>query len=153
MVPLKLAVLVGFICSSGIMFPVVAQSVCTPLNLVGSKHGLHIDKKTISAPTTGSSITNWNSEFEIPGGKSFPRYVATIKTSQKGSYDLKMALAYPDGNAKTYVEKTGHRMSINGTYKMTALPDPKAQPYRVRVLTGGKKVQGKVVKIQVDACT
>jgi len=153
MLSLKVLVLAGFICTAGIMLPVVAQSVCTPLNLVGSKHGLHIDKKKLSGETSSSSPTNWNSEFEIPGGKSFPRYVATVKTSQKGSYDLKMALSYPDGNSKTYFEKMGQSMKANGIMTMTALPDPKAQPYRVSVLTGGKKVQGKVVSIQVNSCT
>jgi len=130
--------------------PMAANAKCVSLQVVGS--GLYVVNKAISAPALGISGNNWNTDFLVPG-RSYRRYIATVKTDKNGQYDLKLILKYADGTSKTYFEQPGRPMGVNETFTMTAKPPKGSKPYQVNVLTGGTTVLGNVITQRVRACT
>jgi hypothetical protein len=123
--------------------------VCTPLKVVEGS-GTTVQKK-VSIPGTPTSRSNWNTDFMVPGGQSFRRYVATMLPLNGGEYNIQMSLKYPNNTAdRIYNQKK----SLRDSQTLTIVGSPRldANPYQVNLSIGGIPVVGNAYKLSVSGC-
>lgn len=135
--------------------PAQADS-CVPLRVVGGE-GTQV-RKEVSVPGTIGSRSNWNTDFEVPGGTYFSRYQVNIWSVKDNDYDVKVFLKYSDDTAdNSYdrsnfpipsVEKTGGQPSL----KISAQPRRGEQPFQVNALVGGTNAVGSNYTVAAYGC-
>ncbi len=142
--------------------PVLAET-CTPLEVVGAAEGATEGarlnrsattvKKSISPTGTFVTANNWNTDFAIPSGTEFTRYVATITPDSDGQYDIQLNLKYSDQTAVKAYNQSAKSLGKGKTYTFDAKPRGlKDQPYQVNVYFGGPVSTGKSYTLKVGAC-
>lgn len=144
---LKSAVVFGAIV--GIALPANAE-VCTRLGVVEGKGTVTIQKK-VSVPGTPTSRSNWNTDFAVPGGTRFTRYVATIVPINGGKYKLQMNLKYSNKTADKVYDKTVE-VRDRQTITMSGSPRLNASPYQVNISVGGVEAVGNSYTASVSGC-
>ncbi|MBD2021327.1 hypothetical protein H6F43_14190 [Leptolyngbya sp. FACHB-36] len=141
----KLVVIGAVVCTG---LPVNAQ-VCTPLRVVEGT-GTQVQKK-VSVPGTPTSRSNWNTDFAVPSGRSFSRYVATIRPANTGQYDVQMFLKYPNNTAdKVFDQRASYRE--RNSYTIPGSPRLNANPYQINVFVGGVGAVGNTYTLSVAGC-
>lgn len=151
------ATVLGILASSlSLNLPVRAET-CTPIALVGGT-GSEITK-TVAQPTIpgpfGVKITrnNWNTDWAIPGGAVFRRYVATVTSSDGGTFDIMMFLKYSDQtedeffNSRRVELAAGKPLTIEGTPR-----SDKEQPFQVNLFVNGVASIGETYTASVVGC-
>ncbi|MFM8293707.1 MAG: hypothetical protein ACKN9E_04070 [Microcystaceae cyanobacterium] len=150
------AVLLGM---SGILFSVQLPShaeTCMPLSLVGGE-GSEVTK-TVSGPTLpgpfGIKIkrNNWNTDWAVPGGRKFRRFVATIVAENGGTFDIRMFLKYSDQTAEEFFNQNGKRLKANQPLTIEATPRPEDNPFQVNVFVNGLPAIGQTYRAEVVGC-
>lgn len=135
--------------------PVRAET-CTPITLVGGE-GSEVTK-TVAQPTIpgpfGLKITrnNWNTDWAVPGGVVFRRYIATITSRDGGSFDIAMFLKYSDQTADEFFNTRGVELPGGKPLTIEATPRPEDQPYQVNIFVNGLASMGKTYTASVVAC-
>ncbi|NER28075.1 MAG: hypothetical protein F6J89_10685 [Symploca sp. SIO1C4] len=138
---------------------VKAQPNCTPLNVVGGE-GTEV-KKTSSPPTIpvplpgpfSTSIRhNWNTDWAVPGGQVFQKFVVTIVPHETGNYNIEVYLKYPDETADEIYDQNDVPLSVNQPLTLTAEPRSKMQPYQVNIEVGGLNAVDDTYTASVVGC-
>ncbi|MBR8831799.1 MAG: hypothetical protein N5P05_002338 [Chroococcopsis gigantea SAG 12.99] len=136
--------------------PLKAQT-CTPLSLVGGE-GNQVTK-TVSQPTIpgplGVKITrnNWNTDWAVPGGKVFRRYVATITAVDGGTFDIRVFLKYSDQSADEIFNQNETELVIGRPLTVEGTPrSAKEQPFGVNIFVNGLASIGRTYTASVKAC-
>lgn len=144
---LKKAVVVGAIV--GMALPANAE-VCTRLGVVEGKGAQTVQKK-VSVPGTPTSRSNWNTDFAVPSGTRFTRYVATIVPINGGKYRIQLNLKYPNKTADTVYDKTVE-VRDRQTLTLSGSPRLNASPYQVNLSVGGVEAVGNSYTATVSGC-
>lgn len=132
--------------------PVIAQTSCTPLNVIGGKGGTEV-KKTISPPGLLVSRNNWNTDFAVPGGVNFSKYTVTIVADDTADYNIEVYLKYSDKTSEQVYKnkavplKKGEPLIVSGTPGSSS-----KQPYQVNIQVGGGTKLGKTYTASVVGC-
>lgn len=146
MIWLGTAIVIGAIVATGL--PVSAQT-CTPLRVVEGA-GTQVQKK-VSIPGTPTSRSNWNTDFAIPGGRGFSRYVATIVPVNGGNYTIQMFLKYPNKTSDKAYDNTV-TLRDNQSLQISGSPRLNADPYQINLSVGGVPVVGNTYRVSVVGC-
>jgi hypothetical protein len=128
--------------------PVQAQS-CTPLRVVEGT-GTQVEK-TVSLPGTLTTRSNWNTDFSVPNGRSFRRYVATFTPRNSGNYTVQMSLKYANNTSGEVYDQTA-TFEQGRSYTISGAPRLNATPYQVNVSVGGVPVTGNTYILSVAGC-
>jgi hypothetical protein len=135
--------------------PVRAET-CIPIPLVGGQ-GNEVTK-TVAQPTIpgpfGIKITrnNWNTDWAVPGGVLFSRYIATITSRDGGSFDIRLFLKYSDQTADEFFNERGLKLTVGKPLTIEATPRPDNQPYQVNLFVNGLASIGQTYTASVVAC-
>ena len=120
---------------------------CYPLRVVGAQ-GTQIEKK-VSAPGTLFSRSNWNTDFVVPSGPSFSRFVATVLPKNGGEYKLQMTLKYSNNSGDQVYNQTA-TLAEKKPFTISGATRNNATPYQVNVSVGGLAATGN--SYTVSAC-
>lgn len=147
--------ILGILAGFGLNLPVQAET-CTPIPLVGGQ-GSEVTK-TVSQPTIpgpfGVKITrnNWNTDWAVPGGQNFRRFIVTITSNDGGPFDVKMFLKYSDQTADEFYNNSAIQIPPNKPLKIEGTPRPDNQPYQVNLFVDGIPAMGKTYTASVVGC-
>ncbi|PSF39059.1 hypothetical protein C7H19_03125 [Aphanothece hegewaldii CCALA 016] len=139
----------------GLNLPVRAET-CTPLTLVGGR-GSEITK-TVAQPTIpgpfGIKITrnNWNTDWAVPGGILFNRYVATMTSADGGTFDIILYLKYSDQTEDEFFNSRRLELAAGKPLIIEATPRPEEQPFHVNLFVNGVASIGETYTASVVAC-
>ncbi|AFZ54471.1 hypothetical protein [Cyanobacterium aponinum] len=141
-----------FFCS--LIVPIRAET-CKPLPLVGGE-GSTVTK-TVSQPTIPTRFgnitnSNWNTDWAVPGGESFKRYVVTVTSKDDNSFDIRMYLKYSDQTADEFFNEEGYTVNPDQPLKVSANPRKSTQPYQVNLFVNGVASFGKTYTATVMGC-
>jgi hypothetical protein len=135
----------------------VKAQTCVPIPLVGGE-GNQITK-TVSQPTIpgplGVKITrnNWNTDWAVPGGKSFRRFVATINAPNDGSFEIRMFLKYSDQTADEVFNQNSQQLVSGRPLTIEATPrSAREQPFVVNIFVNGIAAIGRTYTASVVGC-
>jgi hypothetical protein len=138
-----------------VQLPTQAET-CTPLSLVGGQ-GSEVTK-IVSGPTIPGPFgikvkrNNWNTDWAVPGGRKFQRFVATIVSENGGSFDIRMFLKYSDQTAEEFFNQNGKRLEPGTPLKIEATPRPEDNPFQVNVFVNGLPAIGQTYRASVVGC-
>lgn len=128
--------------------PAIAQN-CRPLGVVGGI-GTSVTK-TVSPPATLWTRNNWNTDFEVPGGARFNRYVVRMTAQTGAAFPTKIFLKYSNNTADNFLNKTVP-LNPGQSIAFPATPRPANDPFQVNVFVGGIEVTGQVYMLSVEGC-
>jgi hypothetical protein len=128
---------------------VVEARTCTPLQVVGGS-GTQVEKK-ITPGGTLLTNDNWNTDFAVPSGANFNRYVAAITPKDNANYSIKLFLKYSNNTVDKFYDQTaplkkGKLLLISGE------PRARESPYQINVLVGGLEAIGTEYSLTVSGC-
>ncbi len=122
---------------------------CVPLQVVGGS-GTQVEKK-ITPGGTLLTNDNWNTDFAVPSGTNFNRYVAAITPKDNANYSIKFFLKYSNNTVDKYYDQTsalkkGKLLLISGE------PRARESPYQINILVGGLEAIGTEYSLTVSGC-
>ena len=137
---MKLTSITGLLSLSAVLLsshlPAAAQN-CRPLSLLGGE-GSEVTK-TVSQPTVpgpfGVTITrnNWNTDWAVPGGRSFQRFIVTVSVPRAASFDIRLFLKYSDQTNEEFFNTNGVRIEPDKPLTITATVRANDQPFLVNL--------------------
>jgi hypothetical protein len=128
----------------------VNAEVCRDLNVVGGS-GTKVTKR-VSPPGTLFTQNNWNTDFAVPGGIVFSRYVATIMPKNDANFDLKLFLKYSDRTSSEFYNKLGVPVRVGKPITLVGEPRSASEPFQINVFVGGNSAIGNTYTVSVKAC-
>jgi hypothetical protein len=136
----------------GLSFASSAQAeTCAALNVIGGT-GTEV-KKTVSPVSTLVSNNNWNTDFAIPSGSTFNRYVATIVPENNANYDVKLILKYSDNSSSGAYRKDNVAVKVGQPLRLVGTPRANSDPFQVNVFVGGINAIGNTYTVSVLGCS
>jgi hypothetical protein len=146
---IKLIGVVSLVLSLSLASTVQAET-CTALKIIGAE-GVKV-KKTVSPISTLVTNNNWNTDFAVPGGRSFNRYVATIVPENNANYDVKLNLKYSDKSSAEVYKQDNAAVKVGVPLNMVGAPRAQSEPYQVNVFVGGISAIGNTYTVSVAGC-
>ncbi|MFN5514767.1 MAG: hypothetical protein ACK5CA_08455 [Cyanobacteriota bacterium] len=138
-----------------VQLPTQAET-CAPLSLLGGQ-GSEVTK-TVSGPTIPAPFgikikrNNWNTDWAVPGGRKFKKFVATIVSEDGGSFDIRMFLKYSDQTNEEFFNQNSQRLEPGQPLNIEAAPRPEDNPFLVNVFVNGLPAIGQTYRASVVAC-
>ncbi len=129
--------------------PIQAET-CRGLKVIGGE-GTSV-RKTVSPISTLITRNNWNTDFAVPGGRAFNRYVVTILPENNANYDIKLNFKYSDNTAIEFFNQNNVAVRAKKPFKITAEPPTQSDPFQVNVFVGGISAIGNTYTVSVLAC-
>ncbi len=133
--------------------------ICTPLEAIGGTGT--VQTKTVSPPGVPfipfvpfvSWTNNWNTDFAVPGGKIFRRFVVKITPRSNATYGVEVNLKYSNGTYDQAYKQT-IQLVAGSTLELSGVPRPDDLPYQVNVLVGGMEggASGSTYDLGVFGC-
>jgi hypothetical protein len=128
----------------------VKAQTCVPLKVIGG-NGTKV-KKTVSPLSTLVTNNNWNTDFAVPGGRSFNRYVATIVPENNANYDVKLNLKYSDNTSNESDRQDNIAVKARQPLRLEGIPRSQSEPFQVNVFVGGNSATGNTYTLSVSGC-
>lgn len=136
----------GAMCLLGL--PAQAQT-CTALRTVDGP-GTQVQKK-VSPPPAGVTRSNWNTDFAVPSGVRYSRYVATIVPQNQAEYQVQLNLKYADDSSSKVYDRAVS-LPRGRAFTIAGAPRVDANPYQVNVVVGGIRAVGNTYTVSVAGC-
>lgn len=123
---------------------------CDPLAVVEGS-GTQVSK-TVSPPGTFLTDNNWNTDFIVPQGSAYSRYVAKITPQSSGDFTIKMFLKYRDDTADKAYDRSAVPLGEGETTYVEGAVRTGAQPYQINLVVGGIAASGESYTASVMGC-
>ncbi|MBE9202921.1 hypothetical protein IQ218_04965 [Synechocystis salina LEGE 06099] len=133
---------------------------CVPIPLVGGQG--NTVTKTVAVPTIpagplgmlGVNITrnNWNTDWAVPGGTVFKKFVMTVTSAESNPFDIRMFLKYSDQTAAELFNQQGFVFKPNTPLEIVGNATPEDQPYQVNLFVNGLDSLGKTYTATLVGC-
>lgn len=156
--PLTLA-MAGIALSLGLATPGHGET-CVPIPLVGGQ-GNSVTK-TVAVPTIpagplgmlGINITrnNWNTDWAVPGGTVFKKFVMTVTSAESTPFDIRMFLKYSDQTASEIFNQQAFVFKPNTPLEIVGNATPEEQSYQVNLFVNGLDSLGKTYTATLVGC-
>ena len=110
-------------------------------------------RKTVSSSgVTPGFRNNWDTDFVVPGGTRFTRYIATITSETPENYNIIINFRFPDNTASQVFRRDGVRLVGGVPFQIIGDPPPAArQPFQINTNVSGR--QGATYRISVSGCS
>ncbi len=160
LVVVLIALLLGAIATGNnpIDAPVSADEKCQAFEVVGGNGTTQT--KTVTPPSVPfvpfvpfvSFSNNWNTDFAVPGGRTFKRYLVTIKPESNVTYGIELNLKYSNNTFDQFY-KQNTDIKAGETLRISATPRSSSEPYQVNALIGGvENASGTTYQLTVYGC-
>jgi hypothetical protein len=148
----KAITLITPITTLGIFLSTVSAAnarTCVPLKVVGGS-GTQVEKK-ITPGGTLLTNDNWNTDFAVPSGNNFNRYVAAITPKDTANYSIKFFLKYSNNTVDKYYDQTS-QLKKGKLLLVSGEPRARESPYQINILVGGLEAIGTEYSLTVSGC-
>jgi hypothetical protein len=110
-------------------------------------------QKTISASgVTPGFRNNWDTDFIVPGGTRFTRYIATITSVTPENFNIIVNFRFPDKTASQVFRRDGVRLVGGVPFQIIGDPPTGArQPFQINMNVSGR--QGTSYRLSVSGCS
>jgi len=130
---------------------VQAAETCTALKPVGS-NSFEVRKTISSSGVTPGVRNNWDTDFLVPPGTRFIRYVGTITSETPENYNIIVNFKFNDGRAQQVFRRDGVRLVGGVPFQIIGEPPAGAnQPIQINMNISGR--QGATYRVSVTGCS
>jgi hypothetical protein len=131
--------------------PVNAAETCVSFKpLEGSQYEV---RKTISSPGVTPGVrNNWDTDFIVPGGTRFIRYITTITSELPANYNVIINFRHSNNTSEQVFRRDG--LSLVGGIPFQIVIEPPAsgrQPFQINTNISGR--QGTTYRVSVSGCS
>lgn len=145
------AVLLGASMPFGTHLVARAAETCQAFQAMGSS-GFEVRKTVSSTGVTPGVRNNWDTDFVVPPGTRFTRYIATITSETPENYNIIFNFRYANQTARQVFRRDGVRLV--GGVPFQVIGDPPAganQPVQINTNISGR--QGATYRVGVSGCS
>ncbi len=131
--------------------PAQADETCVAFRPMGSQ--TYEVRKTVSATgVTPGFRNNWDTDFVVPPGTRFTRYIATITSDTPENYNIIFNFRFADNTARQVFRRDGVRLVGGVPFQIIGEPPPGAkQPIQINTNISGR--QGATYRVSVSGCS
>lgn len=139
----------------GLSIPLVSHSRanaaerCISFRPIGAS-GYEVRKTVSSAGVTPGVRNNWDTDFVVPGGVRFTRYIATITSELPANYNIIQNFKYGDRTSRQVFRRDDARLVGGVPFQVQVVPSGR-QPFQVNMNISGR--QGSVYRVRASGCT
>ncbi|MEO0867704.1 MAG: hypothetical protein AAFY17_04490, partial [Cyanobacteria bacterium J06642_11] len=117
-----------------------------PLPLVGGE-GSEVEKTPrnpplpVPGPIPGLRIRdNFNTDWEIPGGTAYEKFIVVVVPEESDDYDVEMSLKYGDDSRDRIYNEGDIELTAGDPIVVVVEPRPSLHPYQVNVRVGDESI-------------
>lgn len=144
-----LIVLLGVSIPLGIQSRANAAERCISFKPIGAS-GYEVRKAVSSTGVTPGVRNNWDTDFVVPGGRRFTRYIATITSELPENYNIIQNFKYGDRTSRQVFRRDGARLVGGVPFQVQVVPSGR-QPFQVNMNISGR--QRSVYRVRASGCT
>lgn len=130
---------------------VKAAETCVSFRALGSP-GYEVRKTVSSSGVTPGVRNNWDTDFIVPGGTNFTRYITTITSEVPANYNIIINFRHSDKTSEQVFRRDG--AALVGGLPFQIVIDPPAssrQPFQINTNISGR--QGSTYRVSVSGCS
>lgn len=128
-----------------------ANETCTAFQPLGSQT-YEVRKSVSSTGVTPGVRNNWDTDFVVPPGTRFTRYIATITSETPENYNIIINFRFADNTARQVFRQDGVRLVGGVPFQIIGEPPTGArQPIQINANVSGR--QGATYRISVSGCS
>uniref|UniRef100_A0A832H2S9 Uncharacterized protein n=1 Tax=Oscillatoriales cyanobacterium SpSt-402 TaxID=2282168 RepID=A0A832H2S9_9CYAN len=147
----SLSVLIGMSVPFSVHSLVQAAETCQPFQPLGGS-GFEVRKSVSSTGVTPGVRNNWDTDFVVPPGTRFTRYIATITSETPENYNIIINFRYANQTARQVFRRDGVRLVGGVPFQIIGDPPPGAnQPVQINTNISGR--QGATYRVSVSGCS
>jgi hypothetical protein len=128
-----------------------ASEDCIAFRPIGSNN--YVVRKSVSSTGVTPGVrNNWDTDFVVPGGQRFVRYIATITSETPDNYTIISNFKFPDNTTAQVFRRDGVRLVGGVPFQIVGDPPASArQPFQINMNVSGR--QGATYRLSVSGCT
>lgn len=117
-----------------------------------SGSGYEVRKSVSSTGVTPGVRNNWDTDFVVPPGTRFTRYIATITSQTPENYNIIINFRFADNTAQQVFRRDGVRLVGGVPFQIIGEPPTAArQPIQINMNISGR--QAATYRVGVSGCT
>ncbi|MDX2240880.1 MAG: hypothetical protein NW224_09370 [Leptolyngbyaceae cyanobacterium bins.302] len=146
-----LALVAGISSPLSTQFQAKADETCIAFRPLSS-NSYEVRKSVSSTGVTPGIRNNWDTDFIVPGGTRFTRYIATITSETPENYNVIINFRFPDKTARQVFRRDGLRLVGGVPFQIIGDPPTSSvQPFQINVNVSGR--QGATYRLGVSGCS
>ncbi len=146
-----LAVVTGVAMPYGAQWSAQASETCVAFRPMNS-NTYEVRKTVSSTGVTPGFRNNWDTDFIVPGGTRFTRYIATITSETPENYNITINFRFPDKTTSQVFRRDGVRLVGGVPFQIIGEPPSSArQPFQINTNIRGR--QGATYRVSVSGCS
>ncbi|MDX2228159.1 MAG: hypothetical protein NW220_00885 [Leptolyngbyaceae cyanobacterium bins.349] len=131
--------------------PVQADETCVAFRPLGS-NTYEVRKSVSSTGVTPGTRNNWDTDFVVPPGTRFTRYIATVTSETPENYNIIINFRFADNTARQVFRRDGVRLVGGVPFQIIGEPPTGAnQPVQINTNISGR--QGATYRVSVSGCS
>ena len=128
-----------------------AAETCIPFQPLGGT-GYEVRKSVSSTGVTPGVRNNWDTDFVVPPGTRFVRYIATITSETPENYNIIINFRFADLTSQQVFRRDGARLVGGVPFQIIGEPSSVSrQPIQINTNIRGR--QGATYRVSVSGCT
>ncbi len=141
----------------GASIPIAAQPLvnaaetCRAFQPLGGS-GYEVRKSVSSTGVTPGVRNNWDTDFVVPPGTRFTRYIATITSETPENYNIIINFRFADNTARQVFRRDGARLVGGVPFQIIGEP-PSASRQPIQINTNISGRQGSTYRVGVSGCS
>ena len=128
-----------------------AAETCQAFRALGSS-GYAVKKSVSSTGVTPGVRNNWDTDFVVPPGTRFTRYIATVTSQTPENYNIIINFRFADNTAQQVFRRDGVRLVGGVPFQIIGEP-PTAARQPIQINTNIRGRQGATYRLGVSGCT
>ena len=128
-----------------------AAETCKPFQPLGGS-GYEVRKSVSSTGVTPGVRNNWDTDFVVPPGTRFTRYIATVTSETPENYNIIVNFRYANQTARQVFRQDGVRLVGGVPFQIIGDP-PAGAAQPVQINTNISARQGTTYRVSVSGCT
>lgn len=128
-----------------------AAETCKAFQPLGGS-GYEVRKSISSTGVTPGVRNNWDTDFVVPPGTRFTRYIATITSETPENYNIIINFRYANNTAGQVFRRDGVRLVGGVPFQIIGEP-PSSSRQPIQINTNIRGRQGATYRVAVSGCT
>lgn len=134
-----------------VQMPAQSAETCVAFRAIGSD-SVEVRKSVSSTGVTPGVRNNWDTDFVVPPGTRFTRYIATITSETPENYNVIVNFRFADKTSRQVFRRDGLRLVGGVPFQIIGEPPAGAkQPIQINTNISGR--QGAAYRVSVSGCS
>ncbi len=128
-----------------------AAETCKPFQPIGGS-GYEVRKSVSATAVTPGIRNNWDTDFVVPPGTRFTRYIATITSETPENYNIIINFRFGNNTSQQVFRRDGVRLVGGIPFQIVGEP-PTASRQPIQINTNISGRQGSTYRVSVSGCS